>query len=77
MNRAGRCTRTVLVAVVLLCMPVVSDAQDGPTAGALDGRLFADLIGPEGALALEGELHFNEGMMWSRRCDSLPAPRAR
>ena len=53
-------------------------AQDSPPAtGALDGLVFVGHIGTQDDPDFSEELHFNQGVMWSKNCISCgfqPAP---
>ena len=54
-------------------------AEDAPRLGAgpLDGMIFVGEIGPADSPDFAEELHFNQGLMWSKmcmRCGFQPAP---
>ena len=64
--------------VALLIPGIGVSAKEMPTgSGLLDGMIFAGKMGPASHPDFDEELHFNEGMMWSKTCIScgyMPGP---
>lgn len=65
MFKNGLAVFVLLLSVV--ATPVLSEEQ-GAASGPLDGMVFSGMLGPEGNLDSEDEIHFSNGKFWSKLC---------